>query len=96
MTGDTDRALTIHGLLELFRYASEQIIELGKTLFQLQPQLGQVIRHHSADKAMARPLAALHIFARLEVGHLLTGGEHKLLLGFKLPRQFRHLLDQPA
>ena len=48
------------------------------------------------DKAMARALAALDVFAGLEVGDLLAGAEHELLLGLDLPRQFRHLFDQLA
>ncbi len=45
---------------------------------------------------MTRPLPAFHVFTGLEIGHLLTGTEHELLLGLDLPRQLRHLLDQLA
>jgi hypothetical protein len=48
------------------------------------------------DETMTRTLTALDVFAGFEVGDLLTGAEHELLLGLDLARQLRHLFDQLA
>src|SRR5690606_41550782 len=52
--------------------------------------------HHAGLEAVARPLAAFHVLAGAEVGQLLAGHEHELLLVAQLASQFRHLLHQPA
>ena len=96
MAGDTHGALAVHGLLEQLGNAGEQVIELGEAFLQLQPQLGQMLRHHAADEAMTRALASFHVLAGLEVGDLLAGSEHELLLSLQLAGQLRHLFDQTA
>src|SRR5690606_8811900 len=74
----------------------EQVGKFGKALFQFTTQLDQVLWNYAADKTMARPFAAFHVLAGLEVGQLLAGSKHELLLAAQLTGQFRHTFDQPA
>jgi hypothetical protein len=96
MAGDADVDLAVHSFLEQLGQTGEQIVEPGKALFQLDAHLAHVFGHNAADEAMTRTFAPFHVFTGLEVGQLFAGGEHELLVGLDLARQFRHLLDQLA
>ena len=96
MAGDSATCFAVHGLLEQFSDPTEQIGQLGKTLLQLGAQLDQMLRHHATDEAVPRPLTALHVLTGLEIGQLLTGAEHELLLGAQITSQFWDALHQPT
>ncbi|MCY1513627.1 hypothetical protein D9M68_481360 [compost metagenome] len=96
MAGDADAGVAVHGFLEQLGQAGENVGELGEALLQLDAQLAQVLRHQATGETVARPLAAFHVLAGPEVGQLLAGAEHELLLVAQLAGQLRHLLDQPA
>ena len=53
-----------------------------------------MIGNQATNKAVARTLAAFGLFTDLEIGNLLAGTEHELLLGLDLLGQLRHLLQQ--
>ena len=96
MAGDANADLTIHGFFQQLGQAGEQVVQAGKALLQLNRHLTQVFRDQPADKTVTRALAALHVFAGAKIRQLLAGAKHKLLLGFDLAGQLRHLLDQPT
>ena len=96
VAGQADAGFAVHGLLEHLGQAGEEVGELGEAFLELDTHFPQVFGDHPADESVPRPLAAFHVLARAEIRQRLAGGKHELLLGADLPRQFRHLLHQPA
>jgi len=96
VAGDANVDFAVHAFLQQFGETVEHVIQAGEAFLQLDAHFPHVLGNHSADKAMPWSLTTFDVFARLEIGHLLTGGKHELLLGLDFPREFRHLLDQLA